>query len=128
KDSPAPNLEVFAEIRILGVELALTSAMAYGLVLMTLGGAIITAGWITLYQNKDREFADTGLYRISRHPQYAGFILLVIGWMIGWPTILTLILGPMIIYKYADAGRKEEQQFKQNPAYLGYAEKTPFLV
>ena len=71
----------------LGVHMGMDHAMTYGLVLMLLGMALIMAGWRSLYlQARQPGFARAGIYQFSRHPQYVGFILLVVGGFFGWPT------------------------------------------
>jgi len=119
------NLDFF------GVGLGLDHAMAYGSVLMVLGMALIILGWWSLYrQAKKGSFARTGLYALSRNPQYLGFIFLILGWFFGWPTILTLVFSPLLIYKYYRAARSEEKDMlkQYGNAYKKYMAETPFLA
>ena len=97
---------------------------------MTIGAILIGYAWITLYRNvKKNQFVTTGVYSISRHPQYLGFLLVIIGWFIGWPTILTLIFSPILIYKYIKVSLTEEDEMKKiDPNYSEYAKKTPFMI
>jgi protein-S-isoprenylcysteine O-methyltransferase Ste14 len=115
----------------MGVSLGMDHAMTYGLVVMLAGMALIVAGWISLYtQVRQPGFAHKGLYRFSRHPQYLGFVLLVIGWFFGWPTILTVIFSPILVYKYIKAARSEEADMLglYGDAYAVYMRETPFMV
>ena len=116
----------------LGVGLAMDVAMLYGAILMLIGMVLITIAWITLYKNSKQNpdnFVQTGIYRYSRHPQYLGFILIIFGWFIGWPTILTVIFTPILIYKYVSVCRTEEKEMvKIDPAYQSYVTKTPFMI
>ncbi len=103
----------------------------YGLVVMLIGMALIVAGWVSLYtQVRQPGFAGKGIYQYSRHPQYLGFVLLVIGWFFGWPTILTLIFSPILVYKYIKAARSEEADMLRlhGETYAAYRKSTPFLV
>ncbi len=123
-----PNL---LEFEFLGVGLGMDHAMVYGAVLMLLGFFLILIGWWSLYrQTKNGGFAREGLYAASRNPQYIGFILLILGWFFGWPTILTLVFSPILIYKYIRAARSEEKemivQFGDN--YEQYQKSVPFLI
>ena len=72
------------EFNFLGVGIGMDLSMVYGAVLMTLGMILIVYGWYSLYtQTKQAGLAKQGLYGISRHPQYLGFILIIIGWFFG---------------------------------------------
>jgi protein-S-isoprenylcysteine O-methyltransferase Ste14 len=105
--------------------------MTYGLVVMLIGMALIVAGWVSLYsQVRQPGFASKGIYRYSRHPQYLGFVLLVLGWFFGWPTILTVIFSPILVVKYIKAARSEEADMLQlyGEAYEAYRRSTPFLI
>lgn len=123
-----PNL---VEFNFLNVGVGMDHAMVYGSVLMIAGAGLIIIGWWSLYrQAKKQSFADSGVYALSRHPQYLGFLMLIIGWFIGWPTILTIIFSPILIYKYIQAAGKEEKymmnQFGEQ--YLNYSKNTPFFL
>ncbi len=119
------------EFNFFGVAMGMDLAMAYGAVLMALGICLISFGWWSLYrQAKNGAFAQSGLYAVSRHPQYLGFILLILGWLVGWPTIITLVFSPILIYKYLKAARSEEKEALAmfGADYERYLIKTPFLV
>jgi protein-S-isoprenylcysteine O-methyltransferase Ste14 len=115
----------------MGVHLGMDHGMTYGLVVMLTGMALIVAGWVSLYtQVRQPGFAHKGLYQYSRHPQYLGFVLLVMGWFFGWPTILTVIFSPILVYKYIKAARSEEADMLRlhGDAYAAYMKATPFLI
>ncbi len=119
------------EFDFLGVGVGMDHAMVYGTGLMTLGIGLIIFGWWSLYrQSKRFGFAQNGLYAASRHPQYLGFVLLVLGWLFGWPTILTAIFSPILIYKYIKAALAEEKNMEASfgSAYREWRERTPFLI
>ena len=115
----------------LGVNLGMDHAMTYGFALMIVGVAMIMVGWRSLYhQARLPGFAQKGIYQFSRHPQYLGFILLVLGWFFGWPTILTLFFSPILVYKYIAAARAEELDMirRYGDTYQAYVRSTPFLI
>lgn len=123
-----PNI---LEFYFFGVGIGMDHAMVYGSILMIIGMALIIFGWWGLYKkSKSGGFIQSGLYKISRHPQYAGFILLIIGWFFGWPTIITLIFSPILIYKYIKAAKAEEKDMLKSfgVEYDNYRQKTPFLI
>jgi protein-S-isoprenylcysteine O-methyltransferase Ste14 len=118
-----PNSPVTFEF--LGVNFAMDIPMIYGSLLILLGMALIIAGWITLYRNlRKKKLVTVGIYSYSRHPQYFGFILIIIGWFIGWSTIITGIFAAILVYKYISLSKREEREI---PNYKTYAEKVPFF-
>lgn len=123
--------ENMVEFDFIGVGLGMDHAMVYGSIFMILGMGLIISGWWSLYkQAKQDGFACAGLYTYSRHPQYLGFILLILGWFMGWPTILTVIFSPILIIKYWRAARAEEKDMlaRYGKGYSEYADKTSFLI
>jgi hypothetical protein len=122
-----PN--AFIEFSFLGVNIKMTLAMVYGTVLMVLGTIYILVGWITLYKNlKDQEIVTKGIYSFSRHPQYLGFIMIILGWIIGWPTILSVIFGTILILVYIRVCIIEEKELANSKKYRCYQKDVPFLV
>ena len=115
----------------LGVNFSMTHAMVYGLVLMTLGTVLIILGWITLYRHLEKDgdgLVTSGIYAYSRHPQYFGFILVILGWFFGWPTILVLVFAPILVYKYLKVCTVEEKELEEDVDYQAYREKVPFFL
>ena len=102
----------------------------YTSILIANGTILILVGCVTLYRNgKNNTFVTIGIYKYSRHPQYLGFILIVFGWFIDWPTLITIIFAPLLIYKYIQVCRTEEKEILvKSPEYKKYMEKVPFLI
>jgi protein-S-isoprenylcysteine O-methyltransferase Ste14 len=72
---------------------------------------LISAGWTVLHAAAQREvLATTGPYAWLRHPQYLGFLLIMIGFLLQWPTIPTLAMFPVLAYVYARLARSEERE------------------
>ncbi len=125
---PIPgNLVAF---NFLGVSFGMDIGMTYGAIMMIIGACIIAGAWITLYKNiKRKGLVESGIYSYSRHPQYFGFILVIIGWFIAWPTILTVFFTPILLYKYTRLCRQEEREMtKKFPEYKKYKEDVPFFI
>jgi protein-S-isoprenylcysteine O-methyltransferase Ste14 len=117
------------DFEIFGVNIAMDLAMVYATVLMIIGTFLIVLGWITLYKNiEENSLVISGVYNISRHPQYLGFLMIIIGWLIGWPTILTVIFSIILIYKYIKVSLVEENEIKDLKGYDDYRNKVPFLL
>src|SRR5690606_1655260 len=92
------------------------------------GFYLIAAGWRTLYAaQKDGELATTGLYAYVRHPQYVGFVLIMFGFLLHWPTLLTLIMFPVLLWMYSRLSITEEREAEKTfgEAWQHYAAKTP---
>lgn len=96
---------------------------------LIIGGFIlIGAAWKVLYRaQRDEQIATTGPYAHLRHPQYVGFVLIMVGFLIQWPTLLTLIMFPILVTMYVRLAQREEWEeisvFGEN--YTLYAAKTP---
>ena len=97
--------------------------------LLIFGGIILIAkAWDTLYKSQKKNIlAATGLYCYMRHPQYLGFILIIIGFLFQWPTLITLIMAPILIGRYIHLGQKEEKNMlhKYGNEYTIYKKVTP---
>ena len=72
---------------------------------------LISAGWTRLYAaQKNGSLATDGVYARTRHPQYAGFILAMTGFLLQWPTLLTLAMFPVLVVMYVRLARAEERE------------------
>jgi methanethiol S-methyltransferase len=89
---------------------------------------LIAAAWRVLYEaQRRRTLAATGPYSHVRHPQYAGFILVLIGFLVQWPTLLTLAMFPVLVVMYVRLARTEEQEaiVEFGDEYRAYIEDVP---
>lgn len=92
------------------------------------GFYLIAAGWRTLYAaQKAGNLATTGLYAYIRHPQYVGFVLIMSGFLLQWPTLLTLAMFPVLLWMYSRLSISEERETEKmfGDAWRNYANKTP---
>ncbi len=96
------------------------------------GGFILLArSWGILYEaQRRRELATSGPYRRIRHPQYAGFIMIMTGFLLQWPTLVTLAMFPILVYMYLRLARREERDAlaEFGEAYGRYAARTPRFI
>jgi protein-S-isoprenylcysteine O-methyltransferase Ste14 len=75
------------------------------------GFILISAGWKRLYEAQRRgTLAVIGVYAYLRHPQYAGFVLVMFGFLLQWPTLLTLAMFPILVFMYVRLARIEERE------------------
>lgn len=96
------------------------------------GGFILIArAWKVLYEaQRQGGLATTGPYAHVRHPQYLGFVLILLGFLLQWPTLLTLAMFPVLVWMYARLARSEEREVAAafGEAYRRYADRVPAFV
>jgi protein-S-isoprenylcysteine O-methyltransferase Ste14 len=95
------------------------------------GFTLIAVAWKVLYDaQQSRTLATTGPYSYVRHPQYVGFILVMFGFLLQWPTILTLVMFPVLMVMYVKLARTEERDARSEfgEAYATYANQTPGFI
>ena len=72
---------------------------------------LLARAWPVLYHAQRRgELAQTGPYARLRHPQYAGFALIMTGFLVQWPTLLSLVLYPVMLITYVRLAINEERE------------------
>ena len=100
-------------------------------ILILAGFWLLARSWSVLYaaQRKHR-LALTGPYARIRHPQYVGFVLILFGFLLQWPTLLTLAMFPVLLGMYAWLARREEADMAREfgDGYRTYAERTTRFV
>lgn len=92
------------------------------------GFLLLYSAWKVLYAaQRDRQLATTGLYARVRHPQYGGFILILFGFLLQWPTLLTLIMFPALVCMYYRLALREEADARDlfGAEWIVYADRTP---
>jgi protein-S-isoprenylcysteine O-methyltransferase Ste14 len=74
------------------------------------GFILLSAAWKVLYQaQRDHQLATSGPYAKIRHPQYDAFVLIMFGFLLQWPTLLTLLMFPVLVWMYMRLARSEER-------------------
>ena len=92
---------------------------------------VISAAWRVLYDAQKRKaLATTGPYAYVRHPQYVGFILVMFGFLLRWPTLLTLAMFPVLVWMYVRLAHTEERDALSTfgDAYRRYAARVPGFI
>ncbi len=95
------------------------------------GFILLSAAWRVLYRAQRTDtLAETGPYARIRHPQYVGFVLIMIGFLFQWPTILTLAMFPVLVFMYWRLALREERviEAEMGDAYRRYAARVPRFV
>lgn len=100
-------------------------------VLIGAGFLLLSAAWPVLYRaQREGTLATTGPYARIRHPQYVGFVAILTGFLVQWPTILTLAMYPILIVMYWRLSLAEERATAREfgDLYRNYATTTPRFV
>ena len=96
------------------------------------GGFLLLAGaWpVLLDAQRSGRLATSGPYARLRHPQYAGFVLIMLGFLLPWPTVLTLLMFPLLVVMYTRLARLEERGVaaRFGATYTQYAAAVPAFV
>jgi protein-S-isoprenylcysteine O-methyltransferase Ste14 len=98
------------------------------LVAIVLGFWLLAKSWRVLYQAQQRRaLATSGPYARVRHPQYDGFVLIMFGFLLQWPTLLTLAMFPILVWMYVRLAIVEERDSERlfGQAWRDYAAQTP---
>jgi protein-S-isoprenylcysteine O-methyltransferase Ste14 len=89
---------------------------------------LIAAAWDQLHRaQRTGSLATRGAYALIRHPQYLGFVGILVGFLLQWPTLLTLLMFPVLVVMYLQLARREEQEALATfgDAYRRYMATTP---
>lgn len=100
-------------------------------ILIAAGFWLLAAAWKVLYEaQRARRLATTGAYARVRHPQYIGFVLIMTGFLLQWPTLVTLVMYPTLVVMYALLGKREEREMlaQFGEEYRRYMQSVPAFI
>ena len=92
---------------------------------------LLSAAWTVLYRShRSGTLAMTGAYARIRHPQYVAFVLIMFGFLLQWPTIVTLAMFPVLCFMYVRLALNEENdaQLAFGEKWASYAARTPRFI
>ena len=95
------------------------------------GFLLLSAAWPVLYRaQRDGRLATDGPYAYVRHPQYAGFVAILFGFLLQWPTVLTLMMFPVLVVMYWRLAVHEERaaEAEFGDEYRRYAAPLPRFI
>ena len=95
------------------------------------GFLLLADSWRVLYQaQRKHRIASSGSYSYIRHPQYTGFIIIMLGFLLQWPTLLTLVMFPILLIMYFKLARTEEHESLKvfGKKYKEYIKNTPAFI
>ena len=97
--------------------------------ILIIGGFwLLASAWNVLYRaQREHRLATTGIYSRLRHPQYVAFVLIMFGFLLQWPTILTGLMFPVLVVMYGYLATREEADMlaEFGNEYERYAARTP---
>lgn len=97
-------------------------------VFLGFGFYLLSSAWNVLHHAQRRSgLAVTGPYARIRHPQYVAFKLILLGFLLQWPTLLTLVMFPVLLLMYGRLAITEEAAMRKQfgAEFEAYAARTP---
>ena len=97
-------------------------------IFLAFGFYLLANAWDVLYKaQRGKTLAVTGPYARVRHPQYVAFVLILLGFLLQWPTLLTLVMFPILLVMYARLAVTEEAEMRKQfgAQYEAWAARTP---
>ena len=129
-DLPFTHIEGHLWASLLGLgSVAAMIICQFGSLLMVGGTYLVIRGWRLIYRGGERLVTED-LYRHMRHPQYLGLILITVGMLIQLPTLVTMIMWPILMIAYYGLARREEREMeaRYGQVYREYRARTPMLI
>jgi len=100
-------------------------------ILIVAGFWVLASAWKVLYEaQRSRRLAKTGAYARIRHPQYVGFVLIMTGFLLQWPTLVTLSMFPILVSMYARLAKREQVEMlaQFGEEYRSYMAQVPAFI
>ncbi|MBY5838561.1 isoprenylcysteine carboxylmethyltransferase family protein [Rhizobium leguminosarum] len=97
-------------------------------ILIVAGFWLLALSWHVLYAaQRDHRLATTGPYARVRHPQYDAFVVIMFGFLLQWPTLVTLAMFPVLVWFYVRLAKREEEASRAEfgAAWDAYARTVP---
>ena len=85
--------------------------MGLGGLIVGVGAVLVIRAWSAIHGARGRLVTE-GPYALIRHPQYVGLALFVVGALVQWPTLPTLLMAPVLLVVYARLARREEAELE----------------
>lgn len=95
------------------------------------GFLLISMAWRRLWAAARSDvLATSGAYAWVRHPQYLGFIAIMVGFLLQWPTLPTLVMFPILLVIYRRLAMSEEREMRSRfgAQWDAYAARVPRFV
>ena len=95
------------------------------------GFILLSASWRKLYDAQvNHRLAITGPYGMVRHPQYIAFVVIMFGFLLQWPTLLTVSMFPVLTVMYLRLAKNEEKPIRKSfgQEWDAYAARVPAFI
>ena len=117
------------ELGLLPLDYGVYLVMVISMALIGAGLSLLVVGWATVYRGRGG-LVTCGIYQHLRHPQYLSLILIVVCFNIQWPTLPTLLMGPILIAMYVRLARREDLELATffGEVFLKWAARTPAFI
>lgn len=106
---------------------------SFGLALQLLGMALIVAAMISLSRSfgvvpANRGVREGGLYRVVRHPLYAGEIVFITGFVLLNPSVANIFVWVLDCVLQVWRACAEERFLSADPQYRSYCQRTRYRL
>ncbi|MFQ6124817.1 MAG: methyltransferase family protein [Candidatus Heimdallarchaeota archaeon] len=100
--------------------------MVISSLLILIGVGLMERGWRRIHISNG-ELVTMGVYAYIRHPQYLGLLLVTVGFLVQWPTLITLAMWPFLALMYYRLAHQEERELEAafGSKYRVYKQRTP---
>ncbi len=95
------------------------------------GFALLSKSWHVLFHaQRSHVLATMGPYMRIRHPQYVAFVLIMFGFLLQWPTLITVAMFPVLVAMYVHLAISEERDSERafGDRWRVYAAETPRFI
>ncbi len=120
---------LMANTGLISMEAAWAFVMVTSSAVIFFGLFLMSKGWSRIH-SANGEMVTDGIYRYVRHPQYLGLIVITVGLLIQWPTIITLAMWPVLVVMYYRLAKREEKEAIEafGERYEEYRNRTPMFL
>ncbi|MGH7318336.1 MAG: methyltransferase family protein [Candidatus Rokuibacteriota bacterium] len=103
--------------------------MVLGDLFLLVGTLVLAIAWGMLYRARGG-LVTRGPYAAVRHPQYSALALIILGALVQWPTLPTLLMAPVLIIAYVRLAWWEEREMEARfgEPYRAYRRRVPGFV
>ncbi len=75
------------------------------------GLSVMARGWRLIHSARGALVTE-GIYNSIRHPQYFGLFMIIVGLLVQWPTFVSVITAPILVWSYVRLARREEKDME----------------